>query len=71
MNYLLVIRGPYSTGDLALKIDLRWPVPLSTNWAHQDKAISVGNQGLSSIMGPGKVTYLSDTPQIINTCERP
>lgn len=57
-GYLLVIWGPDTTGDLALKVDLRGPVSLPAHWSHQDKAITVWNESLGAIMRPGEVTYL-------------
>lgn len=56
--YLLVIWGPDTTGNLALKVDLRGPVSLPAHWSHQDKAITVRNESLGAIMRPGEVTYL-------------
>lgn len=58
MCYLLVIRSPDATGDLAFQVDLRGPVSLPADRSHQHKAITVRDESLSAIVGPGKVTHL-------------
>ena len=59
--YLLVVRGPDATGDLALQVDLGGPVPLAADRAHQDEAVAVGDQSLGPVVGPGEVAHLRTT----------
>lgn len=59
--YLLIIWGPDTTGNVAFQVDLRGPVSLPTDRAHQDEAITIGDKSLGPIMGPGKVTHLEGT----------
>lgn len=56
--YLLIIRCPDAARDLALQVDLRGPVSLAADRAHQHEAVPVGDEGLCAIVGPGKVTNL-------------
>lgn len=58
INYLLVIRSPDTTGDLAFQVDLRGPVSLPADGPHQDKTITVGDESLGAIVGPSEVTHL-------------
>lgn len=58
INYLLVIGSPDTTGDLAFQVDLRGPVSLPADRSHQDKPITVRDESLSAIVGPGEVTHL-------------
>lgn len=58
-RYLLVIRGPDTTGDLTLQVNLGGPVSLPADWPHQDEAIAVRNKSLGAIMGPSEVTHLN------------
>lgn len=59
--YLLIIWGPDTTGNVAFQVDLRGPVSLPTDRAHQDEAITIGDKSLGPVMGPGKVTHLEGT----------
>lgn len=62
--YLLVVRGPDTTGDLALQVDLRGPVSLPADRSHQHEAVAVGDESLGAIVGPSEVTHLQRTRQV-------
>ena len=63
--YLLVIRGPDTTGNLAFQVNLGGPVSLSTDRAHQDKAITIWDKSLGAIVWPREVTHLEESTNII------
>lgn len=48
--YLLIVGRPDAAADLTLQVDLRGPVPLAADRAHQHEAVPVRNESLSAVV---------------------
>lgn len=65
--HLLVIRGPYPTGNGGLvQVEHGGPVHLSRHGPHQYKSVTVTNQGHPAVVRPGKVCHLRSIKTIVH-----